>query len=33
MDSGWLAEASMQGFIEAKRLGTYEIEKIISKKT
>jgi len=32
MDSGWLAEASMQGFIEAKRLGTYEIEKIISKK-
>jgi len=33
MDSGWFAEASMQGFIEAKRLGTYEIEKIISKKT
>jgi len=33
MDSGWFAEAGMQGFIEAKRLGTYEIEKIISKKT
>jgi len=33
MDSGWLAEAGMQGFIEAKRMGTYEIEKIISKKT
>ncbi len=32
MDSGWFAEASMQGFIEAKRMGTYEIEKIISKK-
>jgi len=32
MDSGWLAEASMQGFIEAKKMGTYEIEKIISKK-
>jgi hypothetical protein len=32
MDSGWLAEASMQGFIEAKRMGTYEIEKIIFKK-
>ena len=31
MDSGWFAEASMQGFIEAKRMGTYEIEKIISK--
>jgi len=30
LDSGWLAEAAMQGFLEAPRYGTYNIEKIIS---
>lgn len=32
LDSGWLAEAAMQGFIEAGKYGVYNIEKIISKK-
>ncbi|OGY46049.1 MAG: hypothetical protein A2744_04000 [Candidatus Buchananbacteria bacterium RIFCSPHIGHO2_01_FULL_44_11] len=32
VNSGWLAEATMQGFIEAPKFGTYNIEKIISKK-
>lgn len=27
--SGWLAEAAMQGFLEAPKFGTYNIEKII----
>ena len=31
LDSGWFAEASLQGFIEGKKLGTFNIEKIISK--
>lgn len=31
IDSGWFAEACMQGFIEAETLGTFNIEKIISK--
>lgn len=30
LDSGWLAEAAMQGYLEAPRYGTYNIEKIIS---
>ncbi|HLD28379.1 MAG TPA: hypothetical protein VJB67_02105 [Patescibacteria group bacterium] len=29
IDSGWLAEAAMQGFLEAPKYGTYNIEKII----
>ena len=32
VNSGWLAEAAMQGFIEAPKFGTYNIEKIISQK-
>ncbi len=31
LDSGWLAEAAMQGFVEAPKFGTYNIEKIIAK--
>jgi len=31
IDRGWFAEACMQGFIEAETLGTFNIEKIISK--
>lgn len=27
--SGWLAEAAMQGFLEAPKMGTFEIERII----
>jgi len=29
VNSGWLAEAAMQGFVEAPKFGTYNIEKII----
>ncbi|MEK7072745.1 MAG: hypothetical protein AAB969_04190, partial [Patescibacteria group bacterium] len=29
LKSGWLAEAAMQGFLEAPKFGTYNIEKII----
>jgi RNA-binding protein YhbY len=30
LNSGWLAEAAMQGYFEAFKFGTYNIEKIIS---
>ncbi len=30
LDSGWLAEAAMEGFVEAPKYGTYNIEKIIT---
>lgn len=30
VDSGWFAEAAMQGFVEAPKFGTYNIEKVIS---
>jgi hypothetical protein len=33
LDSGWFAEAAMQGFIESEKFGTLNIKKIISKKT
>lgn len=29
LDSGWFAEAALQGFIEGKKLGTFNIERII----
>lgn len=29
VDSGWFAEAAMEGFVEAPKFGTYNIEKII----
>jgi hypothetical protein len=29
LESGYFAEAAMEGFIEGKKLGTYNIEKII----
>jgi len=29
LNSGWLAEAAMQGFLEAPKFGTYNIEKIV----
>lgn len=29
LENGWFAEAAMDGFIEAEKLGTYNIEKII----
>ena len=32
IDSGWFAEAAMQGYIEAPKLGTYNIDKIIGHK-
>lgn len=32
LKSGWLAEAAMQGFIEAPKFGTFNIEKIIGEK-
>jgi len=32
LDDGWFAEAAMQGFVEAEKLGTYKIKKIIFKK-
>ena len=30
IESGWLAEAAMQGFLEAPKYGTYNIERIIN---
>lgn len=30
LESGWLAEAAMQGFLEAPKYGTYNIQKIIA---
>lgn len=30
VDSGWLAEAAVEGFLEAPKYGTYNIEKVIS---
>ena len=30
LDRGYLAEAAMEGFIEGEKLGTFNIEKIIS---
>lgn len=32
IDSGWLAQAAMRGFLEMPRLGTYNVKKILSKK-
>jgi len=32
VNSGWFAEAAMEGFIEAPKFGTYNIEKVISNK-
>jgi len=29
LDSGWLAEAAMEGFLDAPRMGTYHIEDIV----
>ena len=29
LDSGWLAEASMQGYLDAPKMGTYHIENIV----
>ncbi len=31
LESGWFAEAAMQGFVEAEKRGVFNIEKIISK--
>ncbi len=31
LDSGWLAEAAMEGFLDAPRMGTYHIEDIVLK--
>lgn len=33
LDSGWLAEAAMEGFLDAPNMGTYRIENLIFKKT
>ena len=30
LNDGWFAEAAMQGFVEAEKLGTFNIKKIIS---
>lgn len=30
LESGWLAEAAMQGFIEAEKMGTYNIGRIVN---
>jgi len=30
LDSGWLAEAAMEGFLDAEKFGTYNVESIIS---
>ncbi len=30
LNDGWFAEAAMQGFVEAEKMGTYNIEKIIA---
>ncbi len=32
LDSGWFAEAAMEGFMEAPKYGTFNIQKIISQK-
>lgn len=32
INSGWLAEAAMQGFLEASKFGTYNVERVIAKK-
>lgn len=32
LDSGWLAEAAVEGFLEAPKFGTYNIEKVITHK-
>jgi hypothetical protein len=32
LDSGWFAEAAMEGFMEAPKYGTFNIQKIISHK-
>jgi hypothetical protein len=32
LNSGWFAEAAMQGFVEAPKFGTYNIDKIIGHK-
>ncbi|MBU1164960.1 hypothetical protein KKA15_05390 [Patescibacteria group bacterium] len=32
IQSGWLAEAAMQGFLEASKFGTYNVERVIVKK-
>lgn len=32
VDSGWFAEAAMQGFVEAPKFGTYNIEQVICHK-
>lgn len=32
VESGWLAQASMRGFLEMPRLGTYNIEKLLGNK-
>jgi hypothetical protein len=32
VDSGWLAQAAMRGFLEIPRFGTYNIEKIVAQK-
>lgn len=32
LDSGWFAEAAMEGYLEAPKFGTYNIQKIISHK-
>ena len=31
INSGWLAEAALQGFLDAPKLGAYKIEQIIFK--
>ena len=33
LESGWFAEAAMQGFIEAEKFGTLNIKKIVTKKS
>ncbi len=30
LESGWLAEAAMQGFIETEKMGTYNIERVVN---
>lgn len=32
LNSGWLAKAAMQGFLEAPKLGTYNVEEVIRQK-
>lgn len=33
LENGWFAEAAMQGFVEGEKLGTFNIEKLIAKRT